>query len=569
METLASRIARDGGLQEVDAVGWAIRVARTIEQSHDRGRTHGRISADGVLIASEQCTSEGRLIPFAELPENVAYHSPERELGEGGSQDDDTWAVAVLLYFALAGSLPFSGFNDDDVRRKIRSVPAPPLAVYDVGDDELQGIVDRALARDRAGRTSGVAALRRELEAWHPDLGLHELPALLADEEMDEDVTMIHMSGGQDVRRLIEAAIQAKQGQKPQALKPQAASAPNVQLAGLVDEESASEESNDPFAVPASRADVRVGSAPRSIPPGAHSPSVAPPSARGPASSQPTSTTMSQAPLPPDEMPRPQGSRATIIAIAVVLALAALAIGAFSFDLLNGSPPTPPAPSAKPDETPTPPATTPRPAALARGTGATSAPPGASSASVAPGASASPGAKPGDSTAARVPGNAGELAACVLPTFPPESFDPSTDFGFLCAEADPAKLGAAIRTELVRTHRNMSDGMREWALLGWYELPAVALLRARCCPSAPPLALPDARGCSPVADVLGAIASAAAAAEGPADKALQKAVDGYTSETYCAVRSGIAHRFGRRDKPEGGEDTTFARFLARFVKTKR
>jgi hypothetical protein len=163
----------------------------------------------------------------------------------------------------------------------------------------------------------------------------------------------------------------------------------------------------------------------------------------------------------------------------------------------------------------------------------------------------------------------GDLAACVAPVFPSESFDSTSDFSFLCSENDTSKARQAFRTELVRVGHNLSDGMREWALLGWYELPTVAMIRARCCPAAAPLELPETRSCTPMADILSGLATAAQAATDPADKTLQKAVDAYTSEVYCVVRSGIAHRFGRRDKPEGGEDTTFQRFLARFVKARR
>ncbi len=208
METLASRVAREGGLQEIDAVGWAIRVARSVQRIHERGGVHGRLSADGILIESGKCTTEGRLIPFAELPENVAYHSPERERGEGGSQADDTWAVAVTLYLALSGSLPFSGTSDDEMRRKIKTVPAPPLAVFDVGDDNLQAIVDRALSRNREGRTATLVDLRRELEGWCPDVGLDGLPQLLGDDEPEEEVTMMMQGGSTStVRDLINAAI--------------------------------------------------------------------------------------------------------------------------------------------------------------------------------------------------------------------------------------------------------------------------------------------------------------------------------------------------------------------------
>jgi hypothetical protein len=110
--------------------------------------------------------------------------------------------------------------------------------------------------------------------------------------------------------------------------------------------------------------------------------------------------------------------------------------------------------------------------------------------------------------------------------------------------------------------------MREWALLGWYELAAVSLLRARCCPSARPFEWPEARACKPMAEALAPLDRAALAAPDPSDKALKDAVDAYTHEVYCIARSGVAHRFGRRDKPEGGEDTAFSRFVAGFVKAK-
>ena len=33
----------------------------------------------------------------------------------------------------------------------------------------------------------------------------------------------------------------------------------------------------------------------------------------------------------------------------------------------------------------------------------------------------------------------------------------------------------------------LTDGMREWAGLGWYEAAAYGVLRARCCPTPAPL----------------------------------------------------------------------------------
>jgi hypothetical protein len=81
--------------------------------------------------------------------------------------------------------------------------------------------------------------------------------------------------------------------------------------------------------------------------------------------------------------------------------------------------------------------------------------------------------------------------------------------------------------------------------------------------------MPDAKVCTPMAEILAPLERAALATSDPGDKAVHDAVDAYTHEVYCIVRSGIAHRFGRKGKPEGGEVTAFTHFLTRFLKTKR
>jgi eukaryotic-like serine/threonine-protein kinase len=172
-------------------------------------------------------------------------------------------------------------------------------------------------------------------------------------------------------------------------------------------------------------------------------------------------------------------------------------------------------------------------------------------------------------SAGPLPASGGDVTSCIVSLFPPDSFDHATDFSALCSETDPFKTGAGIRRELVRGHRTVSDGMREWALLGWYEIPAASLVRSRCCPSPEPLEFPETKACKPMAEVLAPLDHATAATSDPADQTLRDAVDAYTRDVYCIVRSGIAHRFGRKDKPEGGEITAFTHFLGRFLKVKR
>jgi hypothetical protein len=213
-------------------------------------------------------------------------------------------------------------------------------------------------------------------------------------------------------------------------------------------------------------------------------------------------------------------------------------------------------------------------AASASGVAAPPPPSGASAATNESGATVGvgttqPSAAPLPASSGDLPSAPQNLASCIVPIFPADSFDRATDFSELCSETDPLKISSGIRKELVRGHHTVSDGMREWALLGWYEIPAVSLVRSRCCPSPHPLEFPDTKACKPMPEILASLDRVASATSDPADQTLRDAVDAYTREIYCVVRSGIAHRFGRKDKPEGGEITAFMHFLGRFVKTKR
>jgi serine/threonine-protein kinase len=177
METLASRIARDGALTTSDAVGWILRLARTLELTHTRGGVHGRISPHCLLIDGESCTAAGQLVGRDHAPDLVAYYSPERVAGEAPSVVDDTWAAAATLYEAICGKPPFKGTSDGDTRAKITAGQLVPLAKFGVTDQALQVILDRALGQDW-DRTQNIAALRRDLEGWRPDAPFADLPPL-------------------------------------------------------------------------------------------------------------------------------------------------------------------------------------------------------------------------------------------------------------------------------------------------------------------------------------------------------------------------------------------------------
>jgi hypothetical protein len=188
LETLSDRIERDGALNELDAVGWAIRLAKRLEALHQVGVAHGSISPACVITASADRTSRASMVDLRRTPDNLAYQSPERLHDKTISPADDTWALAATLYAVLTAKPPFGGAQDAAFRERVQTGQPPPLAVLDLGDDDLQLVFDGAFERDLSKRTTSVVQLRQALEAWHPDPLARQLPPLEdADDEDDDD----------------------------------------------------------------------------------------------------------------------------------------------------------------------------------------------------------------------------------------------------------------------------------------------------------------------------------------------------------------------------------------------
>jgi len=176
VEKLAAYVVREGALTSRDAVGWILRLATTLAPIHGLGVAHGRVSAKAIQIASAGCEAAGFLLDAGDLADDPAYQSPERLQHGPPSPEDDCWAIGVTLYSVLSGQLPFHGTTAEEVLARIEQAPPSPLAVFDLGDDELQHVLDRVLERDPQRRLRTLDELRAALAAW--DRTLAKLPAL-------------------------------------------------------------------------------------------------------------------------------------------------------------------------------------------------------------------------------------------------------------------------------------------------------------------------------------------------------------------------------------------------------
>ncbi len=88
-----------------------------------------------------------------------AYMAPEQVLGLKVSPASDWYALGVMLFQALTGSLPFQGsFHEIATQKQLRRAPRVTAAFPDVPED-LARICERLLATDPAARPDGATML--------------------------------------------------------------------------------------------------------------------------------------------------------------------------------------------------------------------------------------------------------------------------------------------------------------------------------------------------------------------------------------------------------------------------
>jgi eukaryotic-like serine/threonine-protein kinase len=183
-ESLKQRIS--GHAMEVDKVlDVGVQVADALVASHAKNIVHRDIKPANIFITpsgqvkvldfglakllhnvgtDNDAGADNSLTAVGVIPGTAVYMSPEQARSEMVDARSDLFSFGVVLYEMSTGKKPFSGNNSlMTLDAVLHSKPVPPRELNPKIPVELEGIIGKAMEKDRSHRYQGAAEMKSDL----------------------------------------------------------------------------------------------------------------------------------------------------------------------------------------------------------------------------------------------------------------------------------------------------------------------------------------------------------------------------------------------------------------------
>lgn len=212
-EELRATLRREGGLSAERLVRLLSQVAYALEGPHDRAVVHRDLKPDNLFLCQTPDGDMLKVLDFGSARDNAdsaekltvmgttigsPFYMPPEQAQALDSLDHraDVWALAVIAYECLTGTVPFRGPNGPSILLEILTKdPVAPGAVEGRAKIDIPRAVDtavlRALKRPVEERTASVGILADEVGKGFGLRGDHRQWAYSKESELREKVAAV------------------------------------------------------------------------------------------------------------------------------------------------------------------------------------------------------------------------------------------------------------------------------------------------------------------------------------------------------------------------------------------
>jgi len=188
---LLRQILEEGSLPQDRALRLATAVLDALEYIHQNGVIHRDLKPENIMVDEHDRIklidfgiagdAAARRLTYANLTAALGspnYISPEQAKGKRGDARSDIFAMGVILYEMLTGSLPFRGNSPVEIiNDRLLNHPVPPAVANPLISPQLQEVLYRALERDPRNRYGSAREFAHDLQ--HLDqVGVEDRPEI-------------------------------------------------------------------------------------------------------------------------------------------------------------------------------------------------------------------------------------------------------------------------------------------------------------------------------------------------------------------------------------------------------